>query len=254
MSRAPTHPSLKGDGHDEQRWRSWSAPRRWPTAALPSGDRVLVVTPHPDDAVLAVGGLLHLLARRHNVMTLLAVTDGEASHPRSPTHSAEDLRARRIAETRTAFAVLDVPLVGHRRLHLPDGAVADHTGTVGQAVTAQVAAAGAALVLAPWWRDGHPDHDATGRAVRRSLAALPGVVAWYFPVWAWHWADPGDLTRAWPGAHRVDLPPSVQQVKSRAVAAHRSQLGPLSDAPGDEAIVPAAIRARFERPWETVLL
>ena len=45
--------------------------------------RLVVVAPHPDDEVLGAGGLLQYMGRVGVEMVVVAVTDGEASHPRA---------------------------------------------------------------------------------------------------------------------------------------------------------------------------
>ena len=57
------------------------------------GGRVVVLSAHPDDEVLAVGGWLSEQTGRDVVF--VTATDGEASHPGSPTITPEELRARR---------------------------------------------------------------------------------------------------------------------------------------------------------------
>src|SRR5437763_13491187 len=73
-----------------------------PWQLVPRG-RVVVVAPHPDDETLALGGFLQIAARTADAVMLLAVTDGEASHPRSTTMTRDALRARRVAERGTAL-------------------------------------------------------------------------------------------------------------------------------------------------------
>ena len=78
-------PSLKGDGTPEDVW--WAPggldtiPARDPAVVRPPG-RVVVVAPHPDDEVLGVGGTLAAWAPVE--VLVVAVTDGEGSHPGSP--------------------------------------------------------------------------------------------------------------------------------------------------------------------------
>jgi hypothetical protein len=52
------------------------------------------------------------------------------------------------------------------------------------------------LCLATWRGDGHPDHEAVGRAAARA-ARFVGATLWEFPVWAWHWARPGAIEVPW---------------------------------------------------------
>jgi hypothetical protein len=58
---------------------------------------VAVVAAHPDDDVLGVGGLMTMLADRGERLQLIAVTDGEASHP------DPEIAERRVAESAAAL-------------------------------------------------------------------------------------------------------------------------------------------------------
>jgi SAM-dependent methyltransferase len=53
-----------------------------------------------------------------------------------------------------------------------------------------------------------------------------------YPVWWWHWGVPADAP--WPALRRLDLSDTAQAGKRRAIAAHSSQVLPLSDQAGDE--------------------
>src|SRR5690606_13482680 len=72
------------------------------------------------------------------------------------------------------------------------------------------------LVLAPWEHDGHPDHDAVGRAALAATAALPGLRLLRYPVWAWHWLPP-DASPPPFAAIRMPLPPATLARKRRAI-------------------------------------
>ncbi|WP_234009984.1 PIG-L family deacetylase, partial [Streptomyces sp. SA3_actF] len=63
-------------------WRAWERWAQLPEAVLPQGP-VVVVAAHPDDEVLGAGGALALLAAAGNPLTVVTVTDGEGSHPRT---------------------------------------------------------------------------------------------------------------------------------------------------------------------------
>jgi len=210
---------------------AWGTPRR-----------VVVIAPHPDDEVLAVGGAMRRLGGE---LVIVAVTDGEASHPRSLTVTRAELAIRRAGERAQALAALGVT-ADVVRLGYADGQVDD-----GLAARLVPLLRRADWCLAPWQHDGHPDHDATGRAAARACANAGVELARYL-VWAWHWAEPARLP--WGRARRIRLSPEDVAAKRAAIAAYRSQITPLSPAPGDEAILPPAVRARFERPFELVLL
>ena len=106
-----------------------------------------------------------------------------------------------------------------RHLGLRDGRLAGDEDRLTDLVAAEVA--GADVVLAPWSGDGHPDHEACGRAARAGLAAA----VLEYPVWAWHWAEPDDARVPWSRARRVDLDADAAARKAAAVGCFRTQVG-----------------------------
>ena len=216
--------------------------------------RVVVIAPHPDDEVLGLGGALLELARRGHEVVVVAVTDGEASHPRSPTTSRDAMAARRCEERAEALARLGLGGARIVRLRCADGKVAEDA-TLGEQLRPLLE--DAALCFAPWTGDGHPDHDAAGRAALRA-GFEAGVQVLEYPVWMWHWATDRESANAkvprvpWERARRIELSSAACAAKRAAIAAYHSQIAPLSDAPGDEALLPEAVLARFVRPFEVV--
>ncbi len=207
--------------------------------------RVVVISPHPDDETLAVGGTMSLLVRRGFTVDVIAVTDGEASHPRSPSTSRRTLARLREEEQTRALSVLGLPRAAHR-LHIRDGRVRD-----AQRLANELAKllCGADWCLAPFVADGHPDHDAAGLAASIACARTQVPFA-MFPVWAWHWATPDELPLC--KASAITLDADAHAAKARAIACFTSQLAPLSSRPGDERVLPPGVVARFARPFETV--
>lgn len=190
---------------------------------IPTEVRVVVVAPHPDDEVLAAGGMLALAAEIGRDIALVAVTDGSASHPDSRLWSRERLAAERPRETHAALATLGVHPQTHVRLSLPDGGLAGQEAALAQRLQAVLRPRD--VVFTTWQLDGHPDHEATGRATA-SAARQAGARCLQAPVWAWHWARPGDERLPWHRARRLRLPASVVCRKKAAVCAFISQLAP----------------------------
>ena len=237
--------SIEGTGTPESVWLP-RLPALAPLLLEPPPTRVLVVAPHPDDEVLGVGGLLALLQAAGARVEIVAVTDGEASNP-GGTIAPSSLAALRQDETAAALEHLGVRPPG-RHLHLPDGGAGSLELPV---VDALADALGPdTWLLGPWARDGHPDHEAVGRACE-TAAARAGARLLAFPVWAWHWAGPGDLP--WERGLRVDLPPDVVVAKARAVAEFVTQVSPQGPLPEDAPVLPPHVLARFARRCEVVL-
>jgi LmbE family N-acetylglucosaminyl deacetylase len=209
--------------------------------------RVVVVSPHPDDEVLGAGGLLQTLLADQIPLHVVAVTDGEASHPRSTVAKDMDLPSVRSTECREALRRLgwSAPLI--TRLGLPDGEVAAHGDRLRQ-LLAEVLRPGD-MCLAPWPFDGHPDHDASGDAVADVGDGLDILTLSYL-VWTWHWADPNGSDIPWASARRLDLGSRRRARKRWATGAFRSQVRPLGPGPENMAILPDPVLRRSWQPYE----
>ncbi|MFC3965214.1 PIG-L deacetylase family protein [Nocardia jiangsuensis] len=213
-------------------------------AGLPSAEpeigALVLVAPHPDDEVLGLGALTAALTDRGVPVTIIAVTDGDASHPGSPTHSPAALAELRRRESVAAAAVLGVTGIVH--LGLPDGAVTDHEDRLAELLAPHLPAG--ATVAVPFHADGHPDHEATARA-GSAAARARGLPVLEYPVWLWHWSHPDDQDIDWARARRLPATPGCAERKRRAAAAFASQIAPLSPHPADRAVLPAHILARL---------
>jgi LmbE family N-acetylglucosaminyl deacetylase/SAM-dependent methyltransferase len=222
-----------------------------PLALPPSRRRLVVVGAHPDDEALGAGGLVHAAARAGWDVEVLSATAGEGSHPHSPTHPPAALADVRRRELREAVAVL-APGARVRCLGMPDGDVAAHVDELVAVLVDTIGTTGEQVVLcAPWRGDGHPDHEAVGRAAATAAGRTDALLVEY-PVWLWHWAEHADVP--WERAQRLLLDDAGRAAKRDAVAAHASQVRPLSPAPGDEVLLGDDLLAHFERPEEVFLL
>lgn len=202
---------------------------------------LVVVSPHPDDETLGAGGLMRVAALRGLPVTVVSVTDGEKARP-----TERDLSTRRRAELDRALTRLGTPAnpIRIRRMHIPDGSVARHEDEL-RAMLQSVCSVGD-LMVGPFERDGHTDHEATGRACI-SAARASGARLIRYPIWAWHQASPRSLgDRSWV---RLELDAGLQRCKARAIECFDSQLGAHPDGP----IVPRHVRQYFARPFEAFL-
>ena len=210
---------------------------------------VVVVAPHPDDEVLGVAGLLQGLHRAGHRIEVVAVTDGEASHPGSRAMRPPILAAVRRIEAAAAHRALGLHGCPTVRLGLPDGAVADHEDRLTEVLTDRLDAH--AMVLATWRADGHPDHEAAGRAAA-AAATASGARLVEYPVWAWSWAHPGDARLPWASASTVRLDPEARRAKHHAIRAFFTQIEPLGPAAADGPVLPETVLAHHRRPYEVL--
>lgn len=225
----------------------WSEVLQHLPLARDPGGPLVVVSAHPDDDVLGVGAWL--TEQTHREVRFVVATDGEASHPGSPTVTPEELRVLRRDELQRALEVLGHAAPDVTYLGLRDAALQDDTTTLRDALVRVLV--GADLVLAPFEDDGHGDHDLLGSVVRAVAPAESTV--WRYPVWRWTREDPAD-DRAWlHGAARLPEGPEGRERKLDALAAFASQLRPLSTHPADAAVLTPALLAHARRAPEVVL-
>jgi LmbE family N-acetylglucosaminyl deacetylase len=208
---------------------------------------VWVAAPHPDDEALGCGALLAALMAAGREVWALLLTDGGFSHPGSREFPRDRLAAARAAEWRAGLGVLGVPPERTAALNLPDSALAScDPAEVERLVRAAFVAAPPATLLLPWRRDPHPDHRAAWEPL--TAACPPGARVLGYAVWLAErgavadWPAPTEA-RAWTwavGEHRA--------AKARAVAAHATQLGRVTDDPGGFTLAPEMVRRALEGP------
>jgi LmbE family N-acetylglucosaminyl deacetylase/SAM-dependent methyltransferase len=213
-------------------------------------DRVVVVAAHPDDETLGAGGLMATAAAAHLDVHLFVCTTGEHSHPNSTTHRPEDLAVLREVEVRSALGEL-APDAGITLLNVADGHLAEHEQSLSGLLVRVVKDGRRTLVVAPWRHDGHPDHDAAGRAAATATHRT-GATLWEYPIWWWHWAEPS--AAPWEELRQLSLTEAATTRRRRALTHHRSQTEPLSDAPGDEALLRSDFLRHFTGPRERFIL
>lgn len=210
------------------------------------GGRVVVLSAHPDDEVLAVGGWLSEQTGRDVVF--VTATDGEASHPGSPTITPDELRARRPGELVAALRCLGFDDPDVRRLRLPDGGLTAGRDELRRLV--EPVLQDASLVLAPFAHDGHPDHDALGQVVVE--VCPPSATLWQMPIWTWAWTAPDD--QEWlPSVRRLECTSRGRYRKRRAMAAFGTQVRALSPHPADTAVVDQALQRHASLAPEAVI-
>ena len=207
---------------------------------MPEEQSTVIVAPHPDDETLAAGGLIATQRSRQIPVTLLAVTDGEAAYPDVP-----DLgRTRRMEQARAAEA-LGVERDAIIRLELRDSAVAESEAALADRIEACINSD--TLLVAPWQRDPHPDHEACGRAAATAASRTGATLICYF-FWTWHCFRPECLNGL--PLRRLALSTDARSRRAKALTCHYSQLHRKDGPP----ILPEIFLAPARRPFETFVI
>lgn len=209
---------------------------------------LVVVAPHPDDETLGLGATTAQLVASGVDVQVVSVSDGGGALPAAKARERARLEITGRYELRRATSVLGVaPPVS---LGLPDGRLADHEDTLAGLLAGILEDAAPGTWCAATWRgDGHPDHEAVGRAAAQACART-GAALLEYPVWMWHWASPGDPAVPWDRAHCVRVPGGALARKRLAARCFRSQLEP--GAAGAPPTLPAFVLQRLLAVGEVV--
>lgn len=234
-------------GTSETVWRRCDQLTALPRLEVTAIPKVILVAPHPDDEVFGAGGLLQRVLSLGIPVEVLAVTDGERSHPHSKAVLPGELASRRSDESQEALRRLGwgEPVIS--RLRIPDGEVQTHRDVLRDALVAKLQRGD--WCLAPWRFDGHPDHDACGAVALQACGAV-GAVLFGYLVWAWHWAAPHTSDIPWSGCWQLPLSRNERARKRWATNAFVTQISSVGPSRSDAAVLPAPLLRRFWRPYE----
>ena len=224
-------------GTPEERWLELlEGQPQW----SPQNGPLLVVSPHPDDEVLAAGGLIHSWAAAGRAVTIVSVTDGEAAFPRW-----RGLDLVRREELKGALRKLSLTHVSVLRIGLPDGKAGQFANRIRNTLLALLEPR--MTLIAPYERDGHRDYDAIGE-ICIALARSHGIALARYPFWTWHHSDPKSFADARWGRFALSI--EARRAKARAVQCFASQLHP----PRAQPAVSRHVLCHFERPYEAFVL
>ncbi|HTX93919.1 MAG TPA: PIG-L family deacetylase [Mycobacterium sp.] len=203
-------------------WLASFEARPLPPLDLTEYPRLIVVAPHPDDETLGLGAMTAQLVAAGVGVQVVSVSDGGATQPGATLSGRFRLSTTRRYELRRATNTLGIP--PPVSLGLPDRELADHEDKLTELLVEILRAAGPRTWCAATWRgDGHPDHEAVGRAAAAACART-GATLLEYPVWMWHWASPSDPTVPWERAYAVPAAAWAVNRKRQAAQCYRSQL------------------------------
>jgi N-acetylglucosamine malate deacetylase 1 len=133
-------------------------------SAAESGIDYLVVSPHPDDEALFVGGLVLAAKRAGRSVGVLYLTRGESGSLGTPE--------KREAESLAAALLVDLDL--SHNLAFPDGGITSGEGVGGGReqlikLVAFLRDVRPHILVVPYWEERHPDHEAASRLCQRAV-------------------------------------------------------------------------------------
>lgn len=239
-----------GPGTSALEWSRTPGLHALPCWSFEMPARVVVVSPHPDDETLGVGGMISMLVRGGCDVEVIALSDGEAAFPEADAHERVELARVRQREQEHALAQLGLSEGACTRLRIADGKLSE-AGDLPARIAARLQ--GARYCLAPFRADGHPDHEAAGHAAAEACARV-GVQLCEYVIWAWHWRSPAAAEFLWSRGHRVALDDRALRAKTQAMLSYASQTSPFGRFAHEDAIVPEAVLAHFRREFEVLLV
>jgi LmbE family N-acetylglucosaminyl deacetylase len=239
---------LPSEGTPAQKWLAAANHGTLPELDLTGCSGLFVVAPHPDDETLGLGATAAQLAASGVDVQVVSVSDGGAARPGASPLQRSRLESTRRDELSRATSVLGVHSVVS--LGLPDGELAEHVGELTDSLAEILAGVAPGTWCAATWRgDGHPDHEAVGRAAAEACART-GVALVEYPIWMWHWATPSDPAVPWDRAYSVPVPEWALERKHSAAQCFRSQFE--SDTQGSPPVLPAFVLQRLLAVGELV--
>jgi LmbE family N-acetylglucosaminyl deacetylase len=201
-----------------------------PAIAIPgAAERVLVISPHPDDETIGAGGYIAAAREAGAEVRIVLVTDGNR-HGQGAIRHAEFIKAT---------GILGVPESGVVFLDFPDATLAREGGAaLRTALETQVQQFRPDIIVYPDRRDANPDHYTIGRLTDDILDARASPVVRY--EYLVHFEivyprprkyDPNlylmpprhllTFDRSW---HRLALSQDAEGAKKNAIFAYHSQL------------------------------
>lgn len=202
---------------------------------------ILIASPHPDDETLGCGGLIARCAAQGCSITVLAITNGEASHPGDRAWQ-EKLGEIRKNEQYSALKTLGLAEPDVVSLGLPDGGLEQLGDEQYKQLEARILevmqARGIRTVFVPAVDDCHSDHRMTARLL--AAVALSHPVEHFFSYQIW----PPEVRPPWVVASEYEYLHDIADLislKRDAVYQHRSQLNAIDPAHNEGFKMPEAL-------------
>ena len=173
-------------------------------------ERVIVISPHPDDEAIGCGGTIVAHVENGDVVHVIFLTSGEkGGHGKS----TEETISTREAEARAAANILNTARTEFWRE--PDGAFEASERNI-QRLVNKIESYQATRIYVPHYNEEHPDHKAAALLLERSVKALNEItekpLVYMYEVWT--------------PIQKLDYVQDISEyieIKRKAIEAHKSQ-------------------------------
>jgi LmbE family N-acetylglucosaminyl deacetylase len=163
------------------------------------GGRVLVLSPHMDDEILACGGLLARLPDKGEIHIVYATDGMRSPAPVLPWRQSitPDLGMRRMEESRRAVGLLGIPSDNLAFLGLPEARLRRHSAELRRRLLQEIEDRDPDHVLLPFRYDRHPDHLTVNQMVTGAQRAglIRAQLTEYFVYHRWRLLPLRDVRR-----------------------------------------------------------
>ncbi|EAU42145.1 hypothetical protein FP2506_16969 [Fulvimarina pelagi HTCC2506] len=214
---------------------------------------LVVLAPHPDDETFGTAALLGEVAQSGRPLGIVALTDGNASHPHSKAVPPAALAKNRRLEQEAAIAAFGIMAPRWLRLGLPDGGAGRDRrfGNAPEQIARLCEEIGAETLAAPHPDDPHPDHHAAAALAEAVRALRPQLRLLFYPIWSLRLS--GD--DSYRGADLLPFRIVVDRnIKARAIDCHASQLGKIIEDDPDGFTLPDWFLEAQAAPYEIYAL
>ncbi len=144
----------------------------------PTGSRVLVLAPHPDDEIYGCGGVLHKHHQAGDHIVAVYMTDGRKGGIAG--QAEDDVARERQLEAKKSAAIIGINhlvFMNHEddRLQANNGTISQLAGILNEVKPD--------IVYLPFLLDYHPDHIATNSILMGAMAAYKEFMCYGYEVW-----------------------------------------------------------------------
>ncbi|MCS6885106.1 MAG: PIG-L deacetylase family protein [Acidobacteriota bacterium] len=176
-----------------------------------TSDWIMVISPHPDDLEIGMGGTVAKLKASGKKIISLVVTDGRRCS-RKPDYTEDDMAKIRAAEVETSSALLGIDLLVQLRLH--DITTSENCLVATEQMRSLITNYSPQQVYCPHpTLDRHPTHRLCAKLLLDSVDTRNRPEIWAYEVWG--------LFHSWDRLE--DISESIE-IKLKAIRCHKSQL------------------------------